>query len=145
MQSALLAQLVLHAFVPQLYGMQLEVGAAEQLPLPLQLDTDESVEPVHVVVPHDVVAGACAHAPAPSHVPVLPQGGFGVQRASAVAAGTLAHEPALAPTLQAWQVGQLPTPQQTPSVQKPDAHSLALAQVEPVAFLLRQLPPVPVQ
>jgi hypothetical protein len=57
----------------------------------------------------------------------------------------LAHEPALAPTLQAWQVGQLPTPQQTPSVQNPDAHSLALAHVAPVAFLGRKLPPVPVQ
>ena len=34
-------------------------------------------------------------------------------------------------TLQAWQVPQGPEPQQTPSVQKPLMHWLALAQVRP--------------
>ena len=32
-----------------------------------------------------------------------------------------------------------------PSVQKPDAHSLALPHTEPLAFLATQLPPAPVQ
>ena len=85
------------------------------------------------------------HAPAPLHTPVLPQVELGAQPASAVPDGTLAQDPALAPTLQAWQVGQLPTPQHTPSVQNPDAHSLPVAQLEPVPFLVRQLPPAPVQ
>jgi hypothetical protein len=100
---------------------------------------------VHEAVPHGTAVEAWLQTPAPLHVPVFPQGGFGVQRASAVAAGRLAHEPALAPTLQAWHVGQLPTPQQTPSVQKPDAHSLAPPQATPLPFLGRQLPPAPVQ
>lgn len=99
MQSALVLQLVLQALVPQLYGMQLDVVGAAQVPLPLQLETCDSVEPVHVWVPQETVAAAWAHAPAPSHTPVLPQGGLAVQAPSALPAAALAHVPRLPATL----------------------------------------------
>ena len=116
-----------------------------QPPLPLQFDTGVKVEPVHDGVPQDTDVEACVHAPAPLQTPVLPQGGLAGQPESAVPEATLAHAPALAPTLQAWHVGHAATPQQTPSVQKPEPHSLAPAQGWPPPFLGMQLPPVPVQ
>jgi hypothetical protein len=125
--------------------MQLDVGALAQLPVPVQLETADSVDPVQVWVPHDTVFGASAQEPAPSHRPVLPQGGDGVHAESALPAAAFAQVPRLPPTLHDWQVGQLATPQQMPSVQNPDAHSLALPQTDPVGFLVRQLPPAPVQ
>jgi hypothetical protein len=82
------------------------------------------------------------HAPAPLQVPVLPQGGLAVQRASATPVPTLAHIPEVP---QASHRGQLATPQQWPSVQLPVPHSCAVAQVAPEAFLARQLPPAPLQ
>lgn len=145
-QWVLVSQLVRHAVVvPQMYGEQLELVGVAQLPLPLQLDTAVNVDPVHDGVPHDTDVDAWVHAPAPSHTPVLPHGGFAAQPPWAVFTATFAHAPALAPTLQDWQVGQLPTPQQTPSVQKPEPHSLALPQGMPPPFFGMQVPPVPVQ
>jgi hypothetical protein len=111
----------------------------------LQFETGVNVDPVHDGVPQDTEVAACVHAPAPLHTPVLPQGGLAAQPLSAVPDATLAQEPALAPTLQAWQVGHAPTPQQTPSVQKPEPHSLDDPQATPLPFLGMQLPPAPVQ
>jgi hypothetical protein len=73
---------------------------------------------------------------------VLPHGGLGVQAAAEVPAGRFTHMP---PEPQTWQVGQLATPQQTPSVQKPVPHSSELLQAAPFAFFGRQLPPAPEQ
>lgn len=102
MQSAFVLQLVRQALlVPHMYGEQLELVAAEQLPLPLQLETGVKVDPVHDGVPHDTDVAACVQAPAPLQTPVLPHGGLGAQPLSAVFAGTFAHAPALAPTLHA--------------------------------------------
>jgi hypothetical protein len=80
-------------------------------------------------------------------VPVLPQVPLALQRAcgSVTVLATLAHAPALPVTLQAWQVGQLAVPQQTPSTQFPLPHSWLEKQATPVAFTGRQAPPVPVQ
>ena len=125
--------------------MQLEVGGGAQLPVPLQWDTEDSVEPEQVVLPQATVVAPCVHAPAPSQTPLLPQGGFSGHPVSLVPAGALAHDPWLPATLHAWQVGQAATPQQMPLVQKLEAHSLVVVHVEPVAFLARQLPPAPVQ
>jgi hypothetical protein len=144
-QSASLEQSTRQAVAPHTYGTQLCVPGFEQVPDPEQNAGGVYVVTLHEGFPHWTEAAAWVQAPLPLQVPVLPQGGFGVQRASAVAAGRLAHEPALAPTLQAWHVGQLPTPQQTPSVQKPEPHSLALPHAMPLPFLGRQLPPGPVQ
>jgi len=105
------------------------------------------VDPLHELPPHCIEADASSQVPAPSHAPVLPQGGLAVQRAwgSAAPAPTLAHMPALPPTLQAWQVGQLGLEQQTPSTQLPVPHSLPAMQLAPGPFLGTQLPPEPVQ
>jgi|SRR6266540_3279937 len=99
MQSALFWQLVLQAFVPQLYGTQLDVAGAAQLPLPLHCETCDSVDPVHVVVPQATELAACVQAPAPLHVPVFPQGGLAVHAESELPAGASAHVPRLPATL----------------------------------------------
>jgi hypothetical protein len=65
-----------------------------------------------------------------------------VQRPSGLPAATLVHIPELP---QAWQRGQLATPQQWPSVQRPVPHSCAPPQLAPEAFFGMQAPFVPVQ
>ena len=69
------------------------------------------------------MVGACVQAPAPLHVPVLPQGGLAGQRpcGSVVPFATAAQVP-LPLTLHAWQVGQLALPQHVPSTQLPLMH-----------------------
>jgi hypothetical protein len=54
----------------------------------------------------------------------------------------LTHIPAVPQT---WQVGQLATPQQTPSTQFPVAHSIGSLQTAPDDFLGRHIPFGPVQ
>jgi hypothetical protein len=58
---------------------------------------------------------------------------------------TAAQVPALPVTLQAWQVGQVAVPQQTPSRQLPEEHSWAAKQATPFDLTGTQAPPVPVQ
>jgi hypothetical protein len=97
-----------------------EVGAA-QVPLPLQCETGVNVDPLQAWLPQETPVPASWQAPAPLQAPVLPQGGFAVQRegecGSAALAGTGAQVPALPATLQAWQVPQALALQQTPSTQ----------------------------
>jgi hypothetical protein len=102
------------------------------------------VLPEQEALPHWTEVAACWQAPAPSQAAVLPQGGLAAQRAwgSVAPAVTLTQTP-LAP--QTWQVGQLATPQQTPSTQLLVPHSWAAPQAAPELFLGRQLPLVPVQ
>lgn len=75
------------------------------------------VAPVHDELPHGVPGAATRQAPAPSHSPVLPQGGALPQRASAAPPGRLAQAPDAPATLHALQLAQGPELQQTPSVQ----------------------------
>jgi hypothetical protein len=112
-------QLVPHTAPLHMYGEQLDVVAAAHAPVPVQCDSDVSVEPEHDAVPHATVAAACKHAPAPLHAPVLPQGGLAAQPpcGSAVPTGTGAQLPAAVPTLHAWQSPQDMLLQQTPSTQ----------------------------
>jgi hypothetical protein len=102
------------------------------------------VNPVHEAVPQEVELEASLQPPDPSQAPVLPQVAPIVQRAcgSVVPLLTLTQAP---PAPQTWQVGQLVTPQQTPSTQLPVPHSWSAPQLAPELFLGRQLPPVPVQ
>jgi hypothetical protein len=92
-------------------------------------------EPLQVAVPQVVVAGALRQAPAPSQVPLGPQGRVGL--AAQPPCGSLApaaigwHEPACPDTLQARQVPQLADEQQTPSTQFPLPHSPPVAQSWP--------------
>lgn len=85
--------------------------------------------------------GAFRHCPAPSQVPVDPQGGAGTQRAcgSAAPAETALQVPARPGTLQARQVPHEDVPQQTPSTQKlPVRHSSLELHAWPRRFLSPQ-------
>jgi hypothetical protein len=95
-----------------------------------------NVDPLHMAAPQLVVEGAFLQAPLPSHLPVNPQGGFGVQppRGSISSAGTGWHIPARPATLHDWQLPQGPVAQQTPSVQLPLSHSLPPEQSWPSRF-----------
>jgi hypothetical protein len=125
-----------------MYAPQLTVPGLAQAPVPVQNAGGVKVVPLHDGFPHWTVVAPCAQPPNPLQKPVLPQGGLGVQAAAEVPAGRLTHIP---PVPQTWQVGQLATPQQTPSVQSPVPHSSAVPQAAPLAFLGRQLPPGPEQ
>jgi hypothetical protein len=119
------------------------VGVA-QLPEPVQKTAGVKAEVVvlQAAAPHETLLAACVQAPAPLQAPVLPQVPLAAQRAcgSAVPLPTLAQVPTVAARLQAWQVGQVALPQQTPSTQLPLVHSWAAAQVAPDPFLAAQLP-----
>jgi hypothetical protein len=116
-QSPSVAHVARQAPPPQVYGEQALVAGAAQLPVPVQCETGVYVEPVHEAAPHATPTPACAHAPAPLHAPVLPQGGLAAQppRGSAVPAATLAQVPALPATAHDWHSPHEAVLQQTPS------------------------------
>jgi hypothetical protein len=74
---------------------------------------------------------------------VLPQTPLAAQRpcGSADPFETFAQIPVVL-TLHAWQAGQLPVEQQTPSTQLPLPHSFGPLHVAPFAFFATQLPAV---
>ena len=117
-----------------------------QVPLPEQNAVGVKVLPLQEAEAQLTLGGACVQLP-PVQVPVLPQVPLAPQWlcGSLTPSGTTAQEPALPETLQAWQVGQLGLPQQTPSTQFPVAHSWLEKQATPVALTARQAPPVPEQ
>jgi hypothetical protein len=131
----------------QRYGAQLDVDAVAQLPAPEQNAGAVKVLPLQEAAAQPTEVEACVQAPRPLQVPVFPQVPLAEQRAcgSLMLAATLAQAPALPATLQAWQVGQLAVPQQTPSTQKPLLHSWLAMQPRPLLLTGRQLPLVPVQ
>jgi hypothetical protein len=109
--------------------------------VPVQCETGVKVEPVQEAVPQATPVAACWQAPAPSQLPVLPQGGLAVQPpwGSVALRGTFAQFPRLPVTLQAWQVGQAEELQQTPSTQlAPVRQSLVAVQAWPRRFLFPQ-------
>ena len=131
----------------QTYAPQLDVVGEGQLPLPEQNTGGVKVVPEQVGPLHMTEVLACVQAPEPLQAPVLPQVVLTGQRAcgSVLPPPTFAHVPGLPETLQAWQVGQLPLPQQTPSTQLPLPHSCPVPQATPLPLRATQLPPVPVQ
>jgi hypothetical protein len=82
-------------------------------------------------------------APAPSHAPSLPQDAapwsVHLPRESAAPAGTGAQRPIEEASAQLWQAPSQASMQQTPSTQKPLAHSVSAAQAWP-GCLSPQLP-----
>jgi len=100
--------------------VQLDDVAARQPPDPLQCEIGVYVDTEQVSLPHDTVVAASWQPPAPSHAPVLPQGGFAAQRllGSGLPSGTFTQFPALAPTLHDVQREQPLLAQHTPSTQK---------------------------
>ena len=138
MQSPSPAQVILQAFGPQTYGEQLDVMGVAQAPSPVQCEMGVNVVPEHEAVPQLTLALAWSQEPAPSQLPVLPQGGCGAQRVcgSASPKATFAHVPALPTMLQAWQVPHDEVEQQTLSTQKsPVRQSPVAVQDWPRRFL----------
>jgi hypothetical protein len=131
----------------QRYGAQLDVAGVAQPPPPEQNAVVVNVLPLQEAAPQLTEVEAWVQAPAPLQVPVFPQVPLAEQRlcGSVTVAGTLVQAPALPETLQAWQVGQPETPQQTPSTQKPLPHSWLVRQATPLLLTGRQLPPALVQ
>jgi hypothetical protein len=124
---------------------QLCVPGVEQVPAPEQNAARVSVLPVQEGLAHWTEVDACWQAP-PLHRPVLPQVAPVGQRpfGSVLPFVTVPQVP-LAVRLQALQVPQAETVQQTPSVQFPLPHSWSAAQIAARAFLETQLPFGPVQ
>ena len=93
------------------------------------------MDPLHEALPQLVEAGAYPQAPAPSQVPLKPQGmaGFDAQPpCGSEALGAVGwQEPACPGMLQARQVPQLGAEQHTPSTQLPLAHWVAALQSWP--------------
>src|SRR5215468_2063961 len=118
-----MAQLFLQAPVPQTYGAQLCCEGVAQVPLPEQNAALVSVEPVHDGLPHWTDVEACWQAPA-TQTPVLPQVPLAAQApcGSGWPFVTVVQLP-VPERLQAWQVPQALTVQQTLSVQLPLPHS----------------------
>ena len=124
------------AFPPHTYGEQLIDTASPQAPLPLQWASVLAVDPEQVAAAQTVVVLAFAHAPAPLHAPVFPQGaealGVHIPRGSVVPAATFAHVPRLPDTLHAWHIGHDVDPQQMRSTQvRPLRHSAVAVQAPP--------------
>jgi hypothetical protein len=109
------------------------VLVCRQTPAPSQLPTGVKVDPLHDAVPQLVPAVIGRHAPAPSQVPLNPQGGAAAHPpcGSIAPAGTGLQVPAFPTTLQAAHVPQDGDPQQTPSTQLPLSHSAPAAQICP--------------
>jgi hypothetical protein len=117
-----------------------------QAPLPEQNAVGVKVVPLQLIAPQVTLVEACVQAPLPLQVPVLPQVPLAPHCPDgAVVPDGIAAQLPMPLTLQAWQVPQGPEPQQTPSVQKPLMHWLAVLQVWPFGLSAQLLVPVPWQ
>jgi hypothetical protein len=121
-QSLSLAHVVRQACAPShAKAPQLCVVVPHEPPPQVPASVSVDAPAGQVAVEHDVPSACFWQAPAPSHLPVVPQvdaacvahAPFG----SAAPAATGAQEPALPATLHARQLPQLAAPQQTPSTQ----------------------------
>jgi hypothetical protein len=73
MQSVLVVQLVLHALVPQMNGVQELVAGVWQVPVPLQVDAGWYVDVEQVWAMHWEPLAYFWQFPPPSHEPFVPQ------------------------------------------------------------------------
>ena len=124
---------------PQVVGL-----GVTQVPLPLQVGAAVNCEELvgQEGLPQLKPLARCWQPLAPSQRPVLPQVAPTVHwpEGAGWPAAMAEQVPALL-RLHAWQVPQLLTLQQTPSVQKPLPHSSSAAQLVASAFLGLQAPP----
>jgi hypothetical protein len=144
-QSASPLQAVLQLVVPlHTYGVQLVVVAALQVPAPSQVRAFVCVDPELQLEETQIAPAAYRwQAPAPSQTPVVPQvatpWSLQVPCGSLAPAVTLLQVPALADRLHDLQVPLQLVEQQTPWLQKPDLHSVALAQLRPLSLRPQEL------
>ena len=72
-QSAVVVHVVLQAFVPQMYGLHIEVAGLTQALLVLHVEAGSSVLVVQVAPAHCVPDGYFWQAPLPLQRPLVPQ------------------------------------------------------------------------
>jgi len=145
-QSVSAPQVVLQAPVPHVYGSHIEVVAVWQVPVPLQVRADVSVEPVQVAETQVVPAAYSRQAPIPSHVPSrahVPDPSSGHWASGSWPLGTLVHVPGVPESAHDWQRPVQVVWQQTPCAQWAELHSVSPPQVAPIG-LRPQLPPLQV-
>jgi hypothetical protein len=147
-QSLLDPHVVRHAFAPHTNGVQDDCVPGWQAPAPLHWGADVNVDPVHVAAPHVVPAAYSRQAPAPSHVPSVPQVAAPWSahwlRGSCPAA-TSVHVPMAPAMAHDRHVPVHELVQQTPCWHRPDWHSVPAPHVTPGSFfehtpLLQTLP-----
>jgi hypothetical protein len=142
-QSASDAQVRLHIPFTQRAGEQSTISAARQDPRPSQVGVALCRTSVaQAAAPHRVLAGNLAHAPSPSHRPVVAQveGELATQKSgSGTPAPSSMQEPSWPTWLQDMHSPAQATLQQTPSTQLPDAQRSAVWHGCP----LRDLPQAP--
>src|SRR5262245_33333864 len=122
---------------PHTKGAQGREDPAMHVPTPSQVDASRRVEPVQLPAAQTVPWAYLRQAPAPSHMPSLPQlvaPSSAQSLAGSVPAGTGEQVPNLPAMLQAWQAPVQAVSQQTPSTQMPLAHSPGAVQSAPIDF-----------
>jgi hypothetical protein len=137
-QSASAVQLVRHApSPPHEYGAHETGSAVRQTPAPLQVRAGVAVDPVHAPAAQAVAPEYCRHAPAPSHIPSLPQviAPWSAHCASgSLPLGTSMHSPSLPAIAHDLHVPAHAALQQTPCAQIADAHSSPAVHGAPGGF-----------
>jgi hypothetical protein len=139
-QAPLFEQDVKHAVVPlQMYGAHGLLVPGTQVPVPLHVEAAVAVPLLQLPAAQIEPVAYLRHAPLPSQRPSVPQvacpWSLHVLLGSGSPAGVARHLPAWPLSLQEKQLAVQALSQQTPSAQKPVAHSPAIEQIWPAAFL----------
>src|SRR6185503_14006772 len=147
-QSPLTVQVVLHtrAVVSHPKGSHSELVTVRHTPAPSQVRAGVSVDPVQLPCTQTVPLAYCWHAPIPLQRPFVPQVSAPafthcVAGVGGMPAVMLVQVPGDAVSAHDWQVPEQAVAQQTPCAQKPEAHSVAIAQVRPSGFF-EHVPPL---
>jgi hypothetical protein len=139
-QSALLAQVVLHAVAPQMNGVHIDVVAAWQVPLPLHVRADVAVATLQLGPTHWVPVAYRRQPPEPLQKPSVPQVDDPASVhwfSGSLPVGTLVQLPAVPVSAHDWQVPVQLVAQQTFCEQKVVAHSAPVVQAVPFGFLVQ--------
>jgi hypothetical protein len=137
---------VLQAPVPQPNGSHIDVVAVWQVPVPLHVRAEVSVEPVQLGATQVVPAAYSRQAPMPSQVPSrahVPAPSSGHCASGSWPAGTLEQVPGVPARAHDWQVPVQVVAQQTPWAQWAELHSVSPPHAAPIGFK-PQLPPLQV-
>ncbi len=116
-----------HAYAPQD-----TLPLSTQVPLPSHVSAGKEAFPTQLDAVHSVPLGYCAQDRAPEHVPVVPQLAWDCAAHSLAGSVPLAsgsQKPTRPTWLHASQVPSHAAPQQNPSAQNVDAHSVDAAHV----------------
>jgi hypothetical protein len=144
-QSPSAVQVVRHAPVPQVYGLQPTVPTVWHVPLPLHVRAGVSVtvDAGQLAATQIVPVAYCRHAPAPLQKPSVPH----VDAPASVhwfsgswPAPTFAHVPSVPASAHDRQVAVHAVAQHTPCAQMPLAQSVAAAQLWPFGRLTHTPP-----